>query len=85
MVCKFVSSGNLPFKLVSFILTMWYVNILDNGEALKIEACFILTMWYVNKGDKGDPGTASTCFILTMWYVNSVSYITWDAQLEVLY
>ena len=32
----------------SFILTMWYVNVISNAEELPLFAGFILTMWYVN-------------------------------------
>ena len=41
----------LPYHLVlysSFILTMWYVNILHSISLAFNNLSFILTMWYVN-------------------------------------
>ncbi|EQI09302.1 hypothetical protein QO5_1792 [Clostridioides difficile F253] len=32
----------------SFILTMWYVNVLEQKKLYKLWNGFILTMWYVN-------------------------------------
>jgi len=33
---------------MTFILTMWYVNIQPGDECLVVFSAFILTMWYVN-------------------------------------
>ena len=40
--------GLLLFIFWGFILTMWYVNILDIDDISTEEESFILTMWYVN-------------------------------------
>ena len=55
----------------SFILTMWYVNLLFIKNWSLSPKRFILTMWCVNEKEIV-PGMASTkqSFILTMWYVN---------------
>ena len=36
---------------MGFILTMWYVNVIEDDLEDIARECFILTMWYVNLFD----------------------------------
>ena len=56
---------------ISFILTMWYVNLSNRICCSFNFSSFILTMWYVNKGSNSWGYGFTISFILTMWYVNN--------------
>ncbi|HAU4870712.1 hypothetical protein KLM55_04395 [Clostridioides difficile] len=50
MVCKEKYNKNIYKYVISFILTMWYVNLNDAAKGAKDTADFILTKWYVKAG-----------------------------------
>ena len=56
-----------------FILTKWYVNLIEGIYLNKQELGFILTKWYVNGNNLVFVGARLFCFILTKWYVNILS------------
>ena len=60
---------------LSFVLTMWYVNVLIQEKLTEKISSFILTMWYVNYRIRILESKQDYGFILTMWYVNSALYI----------
>ena len=61
---------NLLALIYSFILTMWYVNIMAINIKTGEKHSFILTMWYVNMIISTEKSVKEIRFILTMWYVN---------------
>ena len=79
VICKSFSEVIIILSVVSFILTMWYVNGEYKLEITSNDASFILTMWYVNNGQLTHDSSSQISFILTMWYVNSWGgYWCWD-------
>ena len=48
MICKSFYEAKDDLGYVSFILTMWYVNIEYRYTYNMVVESFILTMWYVN-------------------------------------
>ena len=69
----------------SFILTMWYVNLIIVIKKNKFFQSFILTMWYVNELFNPEEGQKRIRFILTMWYVNQLELSSTKKEQTVLY
>ena len=58
--------------MMSFILTKWYVNLLEGDTIEEKDNGFILTKWYVNAYYYQKKECIFKCFILTKWYVNTL-------------
>ena len=70
MVYKSPVSTGVFLLTLRFILTMWYINHVEEAAATMAETSFILTMWYINCKKFAGSRLAYTSFILTMWYIN---------------
>ncbi len=57
---------------MSFILTIWNVNVPPKQEPEQVINRFILTIWNVNSKILTFSFSKSLCFILTIWNVNRV-------------